>query len=60
MLAQFRVAELPRDAELQERARGRAERILAEDPELAGPEHALLADALRDAYGAEAGAPIRA
>jgi ATP-dependent DNA helicase RecG len=56
----FRVAELPRDAELQERARGHAERILAEDPELAEPEHAVLADALRSAYGSEAEAPIRA
>ena len=46
-LAQFRVAELPRDAELLERARLRAERIDAEDPELVEPEHALLADALR-------------
>jgi ATP-dependent DNA helicase RecG len=59
-LAQFRVAELPRDAELLERARGHAERILASDPELAEPEHAVLADALLGAYGAEAEAPIRA
>ena len=35
-LAQFRVAELPRDAELLERARARALRIDGEDPELAG------------------------
>jgi ATP-dependent DNA helicase RecG len=59
-LAQFRVAELPRDRELQERARARAEWIDAEDPELAWPEHALLADALAGIYGAEAHAPIRA
>ena len=59
-LAQFRVAELPRDAELLERARGHAERILASDPDLAEPEHAVLADALLGAYGAEAEAPIRA
>jgi len=59
-LAQFRVAELPRDAELLERARRHAERIVAEDPGLDRPEHALLADALLDAYGAEALAPIRA
>ncbi len=36
-LAQFRVAELPRDRELQERARLRAEAIDADDPELGGP-----------------------
>jgi len=59
-LAQFRVAELPRDAELLERARVRAERIDADDPGLQAPEHALLADALAQAYGAEAQAPIRA
>jgi ATP-dependent DNA helicase RecG len=59
-MATFRVAELPRDAELLERAHGHAERILAADPELSHPEHALLADALGAAYGAEALAPIRA
>jgi ATP-dependent DNA helicase RecG len=59
-LAQFRVAELPRDAELLERARVHAERITAEDPELTLAEHVPLADALVDAYGAEAQAPIRA
>jgi ATP-dependent DNA helicase RecG len=59
-VAQFRVAELPRDAELLERARMRAEQILAEDPELAEPENALLAEALVGEYGTEALAPIRA
>jgi ATP-dependent DNA helicase RecG len=59
-LAQFRVAELPRDAELLERARAQALQIAAEDPELEAPEHALLADALERAYGTEAGAPLRA
>ncbi len=59
-LAQFRVAELPRDRELQERARLRAEVIDAEDPDLESPEFALLADALAEAFGEEAGAPIRA
>jgi ATP-dependent DNA helicase RecG len=59
-LAQFKVAELPRDAEILERARARAERIDAEDPELREPEHALLSDALDELYGAEAQAPIRA
>ncbi|HYB30199.1 MAG TPA: ATP-dependent DNA helicase RecG [Solirubrobacteraceae bacterium] len=59
-LAQFRVAELPRDFELLERARAFAERVVAVDPELADPDNALLADALAQAYGAEALAPIRA
>ncbi len=59
-LAQFRVAELPRDRELLERARLRAERIDDEDPGLELPEHALLADALAQVFGAEAQAPIRA
>jgi ATP-dependent DNA helicase RecG len=58
--AVFRVAELPRDAELLERARAWAERICAVDPSLEEPEHALLADALVAAYGEEARAPIRA
>jgi ATP-dependent DNA helicase RecG len=59
-LAQFSVAELPRDRELQERARMRAERIDAVDPDLELPEHALLADALAGVFGEEARAPIRA
>jgi ATP-dependent DNA helicase RecG len=59
-VAQFRVAELPQDAGLLERARAHAERIMREDPEFADPENALLADALVAAYGAEAAAPIRA
>jgi ATP-dependent DNA helicase RecG len=59
-ITQFRVAELPRDAELLERARMHAEQLLAADPALSSPEHALLAEALLSAYGAEAQAPIRA
>jgi ATP-dependent DNA helicase RecG len=59
-LAQFRVAELPRDAELQERARMRAEAIDSIDPELCEPEHVLLGDALGERFGDEAAAPIRA
>jgi ATP-dependent DNA helicase RecG len=59
-LAQFRVAELPRDAEILERARARAERIDDDDPGLQAPEHALLADALDSVFGVEAQAPIRA
>jgi ATP-dependent DNA helicase RecG len=59
-LAQFRVAELPRDAELLERARARAERIDDSDPALQAAEHALLADALAGVFGVEAEAPIPA
>jgi len=59
-LAQFRVAELPRDAELLERARAQAQQITGQDPTLELPENALLADALAWAYGSEALAPIRA
>jgi ATP-dependent DNA helicase RecG len=58
--AQFRVALLPDDELLLERARARAAAILEADPELAAPEHALLADALAAAYGSEALAPIPA
>jgi ATP-dependent DNA helicase RecG len=59
-LAQFQVAELPRDARLLERARELAERIFAHDPLLSSPENALLGDALERRYGVEARAPIPA
>jgi ATP-dependent DNA helicase RecG len=59
-IAQYRVAELPRDAELLERARLHADRIIDCDPDLEDPDHELLADALTRIYGAEAAAPIRA
>jgi len=59
-LAQFRVAELPRDAELLERARARAQQIDDLDPELEDPEHALLVDALAGVFGEQARAPIPA
>ncbi len=56
----YRVAELPRDGELLERARRFAQEVIGDDPELSEPEHALLADALVGTFGAEALAPIRA
>ena len=59
-LTEFRIARLPEDAALLDRARARARDILEADPELEAPEHALLADALRAAYGAEALEPIPA
>ena len=45
-LARFRFARLPDDAELLERAHGAALDLLAADPELAEPEHVLLAERL--------------
>jgi ATP-dependent DNA helicase RecG len=41
-LRQFRVARLPEDRDLLELARARAEAIVAADPRLQDPEHALL------------------
>jgi len=57
---QFRVARLPEDAALLERARARAEAILAGDPQLRSPEHALLATVLQEAIGEQALEPIPA
>ncbi len=59
-LGQFRVARLPDDAQLLELARARAEAILAGDPELRAPEHALLGVALERLAGSETAAPIPA
>ncbi len=50
-VGQFRVARLPEDAQLLERARGRAETIIASDPDLCSAEHALLALALERELG---------
>ncbi len=59
-LAQYRFAELPDDAELLERARRWCRQLLDADPDLAEPEHALLAEALSEHYGEQARAPIPA
>jgi ATP-dependent DNA helicase RecG len=59
-LAEFGVARLPEDADLLDRARDYARTVLDADPELSAPQHALLAEALRAAYGAEALEPIPA
>jgi ATP-dependent DNA helicase RecG len=59
-LGQFKFANLPDDADLLERARARAKAILREDPDLRGPLHALLGEALEDAFGAQALLPIPA
>jgi ATP-dependent DNA helicase RecG len=59
-LAEFRVARLPADAPLLERANAAARAILAADPELTQPEHALLDDAIRAKFGADVLEPIPA
>jgi ATP-dependent DNA helicase RecG len=56
----FKVARLPEDAELLELARGRAESILASDPELSAPEHALLSITLDRAAAEELAEPVQA
>jgi ATP-dependent DNA helicase RecG len=59
-LSQLRVARLPEDAELQELARARAEAIMAADPTLAAPEHALLEHELARRFGGLAERPLAA
>jgi len=59
-LGQFRVARLPDDAELLELARARAKTILAGDPKLRAPEHALMAAMLEGVLGEDAVEPIPA
>jgi ATP-dependent DNA helicase RecG len=50
---ELRVARLPDDEELLARARGCAEAIIAADPALRAPEHALLSDALHAGAASE-------
>jgi ATP-dependent DNA helicase RecG len=59
-LAEFRVARLPADAELLDRANAAARAILAADPELTQPEHVLLDRAMHAKFGADALEPIPA
>jgi ATP-dependent DNA helicase RecG len=59
-LSSFRVARLPDDEQLLERARTCAAAAIDADPELSLPKHALLADALHRFHGAEAFDPIPA
>jgi ATP-dependent DNA helicase RecG len=56
----FRVARLPEDAELLERAHACAHATVAGDPELRAPEHVLLRDALARAAGGRMAEPIPA
>jgi ATP-dependent DNA helicase RecG len=50
--ALMRVADLPADQDLLERARDRAEQLLDRDPELESPEHALLRPHVREPIAA--------
>jgi ATP-dependent DNA helicase RecG len=59
-VAEFRVARLPEDAPLLDRASTAARAILAADPQLARPEHVLLDDAVLAKFGADALEPIPA
>jgi ATP-dependent DNA helicase RecG len=59
-LGQFRVARLPDDDELLTRARACAEAVIAGDPGLESPDHALLGPALERAFGPEQIEPIPA
>ena len=59
-VGQHQIACLPEDADLLERARACAQEIVAADPQLRAPEHALLGDALELAFGADALEPIPA
>ena len=49
----FKVARLPEDAQLLERARERGEELIDRDPALAEPENALLRDAVVARFGPE-------
>ncbi|MGI8846190.1 MAG: ATP-dependent DNA helicase RecG [Thermoleophilaceae bacterium] len=58
-LPEFRVARLPEDQELLERARAHADALIAADPHLEQPEHTLLRGAVIDRFGDDLG-PIPA
>jgi ATP-dependent DNA helicase RecG len=59
-VGEFRVARMPEDGPLLERARASAEGVLDADPGLEAPEHVLLARALAHAYGSAQREPIPA
>ena len=58
--ALYRFAEFPRDAEALERAQRWARTLIDRDPALQEPEHALLGCRLRERYGQDALAAVRA
>jgi ATP-dependent DNA helicase RecG len=49
----FRVARIPEDADLLQRARDRADELLKADPNLHEPENALLREAAAARFGSE-------
>jgi ATP-dependent DNA helicase RecG len=51
-LPEFKVARLPEDAELLERARRASIELLRSDPELSSPENGVLRAALEGRFGA--------
>ena len=52
-MPEFKVARLPEDVVLLERARERAGEVLAADPRLEQPEHALLREATVARFGSD-------
>jgi len=52
-MPEFKVARLPEDVVLLERARERAQQLLADDPDLAEPENALLREATVSRFGSD-------
>jgi ATP-dependent DNA helicase RecG len=59
-VGQFRIARLPDDEVLLDRARERAEAIIEADPGLVAPEHLLLAETLAATHGEILPRPIAA
>jgi ATP-dependent DNA helicase RecG len=59
-VGQFALAQMPEDETLLLAARSCAEALIAADPQLRQPEHALLADRLAELYGEIAAHPIAA
>jgi ATP-dependent DNA helicase RecG len=59
-VGQFVLARMPEDEPLLMRARACAEALIATDPQLEAPEHALLAERLEQLYGEIAAHPIAA
>ena len=59
-LGQFEIARLPDDEQLLTRARECAQALIAEDPRLERPEHALLAERLAELFGEIVAQPIAA
>ena len=52
-MAEFKVARLPEDAELLERAHVHAGALIERDPALVEPEHRLLRDAVIERFGSD-------